>query len=313
MKIPVIAVVGPTASGKTALGIALAKAFNGEIVSADSMQIYKGMDIATAMPTAAERAAAVHHLVDFLPPEHRFSVAEYVELAGKTIQELAQRGKTPIVVGGTGLYIDSLLGGIRFAEEAGDAKLRAALTAQYDSLGGQALLQQLRLIDPDSADRLHPNDKRRIVRALEIAQLYGKSKTALDAASRTQESPYAVTWLGLDYPDRAVLYDRIERRVDAMVQQGLLEEAAAAARADTTAAQAIGHKELFAYFDGEATLEQALEKLKRETRRYAKRQQTWFRRNAAIHWIDCCANSPQAVIDCAVQLAMEAGFRKSAQ
>lgn len=309
MKIPVIAVVGPTASGKTALGIRMAQAFGGEIVSADSMQIYTGMDIATAKPDKSERLAAVHHMIDFWDPKVRFSVADYVELAGKCIEDIASRGKTPVIVGGTGLYIDSLLGGISFASAAGDDEVRRRLSDEYDSFGGEEMLKRLSSVDADSAEKLHPNDKRRIVRALEISELSRRSKTQLDKESRAGESPYLPTYIGLTFSDRQALYDRINQRVDVMIKNGLTYEAAAANRDDTTAAQAIGHKELFPYIDGEISLEEAVENLKRETRRYAKRQLTWFRRNDEIHWIDCCGLSFDDIFEKAKVIAVSNGFK----
>lgn len=308
MKIPVIAVVGPTASGKTGLGIRIADRFTGEIVSADSMQIYKGMDIATAKPTPDERAQAVHHLVDFLDADCRFSVAEYVSLASKAIYDIHSREKIPVIVGGTGLYVDSLLSGITFADEAGDSELRKNLSREYDELGGEVMLKKLGEFDPVTAEKLHFNDKKRIVRALEVAKISGSSKSELDKRSKEQESIYIPTYIGLNFTDRQALYDRINRRVDLMIEQGLLQEAAAAQRSDSTSAQAIGHKELYPYIDGQISLEEAVENLKRETRRYAKRQLTWFRRNKAVRWIDCCDKSSDQIFEEAVQIVTDAGF-----
>ncbi len=295
-KIPVVAVVGPTASGKTGLGIAIARRFDGEIVSADSMQIYKGMDIASAKPTAAEREAAPHHLIDFADRQTRFSVAEYVALAGEVIRDIAGRGKLPVVVGGTGLYIDALLSGLTFAEEETDPALRRRLSAEYDRLGGEEMLARLEKSDPEAAARLHPNDRKRILRALEVQMTTGQRKSELDRAAAAGESPYQALYIGLRYCDRALLYDRINRRVDAMLDAGLAAEAEREYDPTSgTAAQAIGHKELAPYFAGEISLDAAAENLKRQTRRYAKRQMTWFSKNEQIHWIDCDGRSVEEI------------------
>lgn len=299
-KLPLVAVVGPTASGKTGLGIAIARRFDGEIVSADSMQIYKGMDIASAKPTAAERAAAPHHMVDFADRRSRFSVAEYVSLAREEIDGIASRGRLPIVVGGTGLYIDALLSGLRFAEEAADPALRRELSAEYDRLGGTAMLERLRAVDPKAAVRLHPNDRKRILRALEAIANTGRCKSDLDREAAGAESPYTVLYIGLRFRDRALLYDRINRRVDAMLDAGLLEEAGREYTASSgTAAQAIGHKELAPCISDGLPLEAAIENLKRQTRRYAKRQMTWFSRNGQIHWIDCDGRDAEEIFSIA--------------
>ncbi|MGN0590193.1 tRNA (adenosine(37)-N6)-dimethylallyltransferase MiaA [Ruminococcus sp.] len=286
-KIPVLAVVGPTASGKTALGIALAQAYGGEIVSADSMQIYRGMDIATAKPTAEELAAVPHHLIGFLPPEQSFSVADYVEAARRVIGEIHSRGKLPVVVGGTGLYVTSLLEHVQFADMPRDDTVRAALQAQAAREGTQGLYAELCRVDPESAACIHPNNIPRLVRAMEVYRLTGRPLSAFKAESRQEPSPYRTFWLGLYYPDRQQLYDRINRRVDQMVQQGLIEEARAAYAAGGmgTAAAAIGYKELIPYLEGRAELADCIARIKQETRRYAKRQMTWFRKNEQIQWI----------------------------
>lgn len=284
-KIPVIAVVGPTASGKTALAVALAARFGGEIVGADSMQIYRGFPIASAAPTAEERASSPYHLAEILEPTTAFSVASYVKLASKTLCEIADRNALPIVCGGTGLYVDSLLGNIRFLEEP-ENEVRARLETEADTLGVAALLDRLRQVDPAAAKKLHENDRKRVLRALEVYELHGVTMTELNAASRSGESPYRVLWLGLTYRDRERLYHRINARVDAMLENGLIEEAKKAREGlGSTAVQAIGHKELYPYLDGEITLAEAAENLKRATRRYAKRQLTWFRKNENIHWL----------------------------
>lgn len=290
-KIPVLAVVGPTASGKTALSIALAKALDSEIISADSMQIYKGMDIASAKPTKEERAGIPHHMMGVISPETPYSVADYVEDAGKAIADVWNRKKCPILVGGTGLYVDSLLSGTRFIPSPTDLELRKELQAQYDALGGEAMLQKLKAFDPESAARLHPNNNKRIIRAFEVYRLTGKTMTEALENSHSEPSRYKPVYIGINFADRAVLYDRINRRVDLMLENGLLDEAKDFFEyTNATAAQAIGYKELKPYLDGEVTLDEAEERLKQVTRNYAKRQLTWFKRNPEIHWLypDTC-------------------------
>lgn len=290
-KISVLVIVGPTASGKTALSIALAKALNGEIISADSMQIYKGMDIASAKPTKEERAGIPHHMMGVVSPETPYSVADYVEDAGKAIEDVWNRKKCPILVGGTGLYVDSLLSGTRFIPSPTDMALRKELQAQYDALGGEAMLEKLKAFDPESAARLHPNNNKRIIRAFEVYRLTGKTMTEALENSHSEPSRYKPTFIGINFADRAVLYDRINRRVDLMLESGLLDEAKDFfAHTTATAAQAIGYKELKPYLDGEVSLDEAVERLKQVTRNYAKRQLTWFKRNPEIHWLypDTC-------------------------
>lgn len=293
-RIPVLAVVGPTASGKTALAVELALRLNGEVVSADSMQIYRGMDIASAKPTTAEMRGVPHHMLSILSPETPYSVASYVRDAAACIRDIHSRGKTVILAGGTGLYVDNLLAGTAFVEVPADAALRKRLEAQYENFGGEAMLQKLAESDEQTARRLHANDKKRIVRALEVLMQTGEPPSRLDAASHNMPSPYAATYIGLNFRDRAVLYDRIDRRVDDMLAAGLLDEARAFfAASAATAAQAIGYKELKPFLDGELPPETAVENLKRATRRYAKRQITWFKRNEAIHWLypDACPSN----------------------
>lgn len=286
-KIPVIAVVGPTASGKTSLSIEIAKHFGGQVVSADSMQIYEKMNIATAKPTADEMQGIVHHLIGFQPIDKKFSVAEYVTLAKECIEKIHNQGDLPVVAGGTGLYIDSLLQNIQFSKEDDSNEIREELTALFDEKGAEYMLDWLNKIDPQTASRLHLNDKSRIVRALEIYKATGKTMSEQKIISREEESPFDVLYIGINYRDRNVLYERINRRVDIMVENGLLEEAKDFYNIDSdkTACQAIGYKELAPYFKGENTLEECVEKLKQETRRYAKRQLTWFRKNENINWI----------------------------
>lgn len=285
-KIPVIAVVGPTASGKSDLAVQIALEYNGEIVSCDSMQIYKGISVATAAPTKEQQNAVKHHMVEFLDCSQGYSVADYVSKAKEVIADIHSRGKLPIIVGGTGLYINSLLNNIQFTEQKTDLVLRQRLSEQYDSLGGDVLLDRLKKLDADYAAVLHENDKKRIVRALEIITLTGNSVTKALEDSRKEPSLYNSLLIGITYKDRELLYERINNRVDIMLENGLLNEAKIAFDSNmNTASQAIGHKELFGYFNGDQTLEQALENLKMQTRRYAKRQLTWFNKNKDINWI----------------------------
>lgn len=302
--IPVLAVVGPTASGKTALAVELAKRLDGEIVSADSMQIYKGMDIASAKPTEAEKQGIPHHMMDFLPPETPYSVAEYVKAARACILEIHKRQKLPILVGGTGLYVDSLLTGTQFIETETDFDLRARLETEFDALGGEKMLEKLAAFDRDTAARLHPNNRKRIIRAFEVYTLTGKTMTEALAASREKPSPFAPRYIGIAYENREILYDRINRRVDIMLENGLLAEARAFFQGTPdTAAQAIGYKELKPYLDGVLSLDEAVENLKRATRNYAKRQITWFKRNPQIHWIYADTCSKQALLAQAITFA----------
>ncbi len=286
-KIPVIAVVGPTASGKTSLSINIAKKFSGQVVSADSMQIYEKMNIATAKPTEDEMQGIVHHLIGFQPINKKFSVAEYVTLANNCIKQIYSDGDLPVVAGGTGLYVDSLLQNIQFSREEDSTALRDELTKEFDEKGAEYMLSYLSEIDPETASQLHLSDKKRIIRALEIYRATGKTMTEQKLLSREEESPYDVLYIGINYRDRNVLYNRINLRVDLMVENGLLEEAQdfCNTSSDTTACQAIGYKELAPYFNGEKALDECLEKLKSETRHYAKRQLTWFRRNENINWV----------------------------
>lgn len=275
-----VIIAGPTASGKTALAIDICKKFGGEVVSADSMQIYKGMDIATAKPTVSEMCGIPHHLIDIIPPSSSFSVSQFKTLAEQAIEDILSRKKLPVIAGGTGLYIDALLNNTEFGEFAGDENYRAELRRRADTYGGEALLAELAAIDPTCAARLHPNDTKRIIRALEVFHCTGKSLTEHEKQSRTKKSKYDFLLIGLFFEDREKLYERINLRVDKMFEAGLEDEARRAlADADTpTAYQAIGYKELKPCFDGEITLEEATEKLKKTTRNYAKRQLTWFRR-----------------------------------
>ena len=288
---PKIAVItGPTATGKTKLGVLLSKMLGGEVVSADSMQLYRGMDIGTAKPTAAEMDGVPHHLIDVASPSERWSAARYVEAAAAACDDILSRGKLPIVVGGTGLYIDSLISGRSFAGGGDDADaVRQELTERYDELGGKALLRELSQIDPERAAKLHPSDKKRIVRAYEVWLLTGKTITEHDEETRRLPPRYSARMIALDFEDRQDLYDRIDSRVDAMVEAGLFEEVRALLAAglpeDSTAMQAIGYKEAAAALRGEWSREAAIDAIKRESRRYAKRQLTWLRAKPNLLWI----------------------------
>lgn len=286
----VIVIAGPTASGKTGLSIELAKLYNGEIVSADSMQIYRRMDIGTAKATAAEQAQAVHHMIDVCEPDEDYSVSRYVEEAEKCCRDIISRGKMPIICGGTGLYIDSLLSGRSFAERDEDSSLREELNDEYDRIGGEEMHRRLSQVDPERALKLHPSDKRRIVRALEIFQLTGMTITEHDAATKAIPPRFEAKTILLNFKDRQDLYDRINLRVDLMAQQGLFEEVEALIKSGLddkcTAMQGIGYKEVVSALRGEISREEALEQIKMGSRRYAKRQLTWFRRTEDALWIN---------------------------
>ncbi len=287
MKKPlVIVVTGPTASGKTSLSIELAKRLNGEIVSADSMQIYRDMDIATAKPDVEEMQGIPHHLIGFVPIGENFSVARFKASALKVIADIVKRGKQPIVVGGTGLYIDTLINNTEFIEYR-KSSVRQELEKRFKEEGIQPLFRELERIDPITAHRLHINDTKRIIRALELFYTTGKTITIQRQFSHIHESEYDWCLIGINAENRQILYDRINKRVDVMIEKGLLNEAKSffKRKSSKTAKQAIGYKELKPYLDGKITLDEALYKLKTETRHYAKRQLTWFRRNDAINWI----------------------------
>ena len=284
----IICVVGPTASGKTKLAVQLAKTYDGEVVSCDSMQIYKHMDIGTAKPTLEEMEGVRHHLIDIIEPSEDFSVGKYVQLADACVQDILSRGKTAVIAGGTGLYVDSLISGRTFAPVPQTGK-REALEAQMREAGGEAMLEALRAVDPEAAQRLHPADEKRIIRALEVYEETGKTITQHNLETQAIPPRYRPVWLGLDYADRAVLYRRIDLRVDLMLQAGLLDEIrtllALGVSPAATAMQAIGYKEFFGALDGSCTLEEAAELCKQRSRNYAKRQLTWFRRNPEIRWL----------------------------
>lgn len=285
----IIVITGPTATGKTALGVALAQELNGEVVSADSMQIYRRMDIGTAKPTPEELQAVPHHMIDIIEPSAPYSVAQYVQDASRCIDDIVSRGRQPILVGGTGLYIDSLISGRTFADHPGDPATRQALADRYDVVGGEAMWQELAKVDPERAEKLHPRDKRRIVRALEVFQLTGKTITEHDAETRRLPPRYHAMQIALTFADRTQLYNRIDRRVDLMVAAGLFHEVQTLLEegldAHCTAMQAIGYKEVVCALQGALTEQDAIALIKQESRRYAKRQLTWLRRNPKLHWI----------------------------
>jgi tRNA dimethylallyltransferase len=282
----VLYIVGPTASGKTGLSISLAKELSATVICGDSMQIYKDMPIATAAPTAEEKQDVPHLMFEFLSPTETFSVSQYVNMAKKSIFSLHSDGILPMVVGGTGLYISSLSENIIFGEEEYDGSFRKMLQEKSNSMGLDALYDELKKIDPDSAAKISENDEKRIIRALEVYYLTGKTMTQRIIHSRTEGEIYNNIFIGVSYKDRQKLYKRINKRVDLMVEGGLVLEAEKYFGQDyKTSSQAIGHKELFPYFEGKASLEECIEHLKMQTRRYAKRQLTWFNRNKNINWI----------------------------
>ncbi len=285
----IVCVVGPTASGKTKMGVEVAKAFHGEVVSVDSMQIYRGMTIGTAAPTAEEMEGIPHHMIAVADPEENWSVARFTEAADKCVQDILHRGKLPILVGGTGLYLDALVRGSRFAPGSTGGEIRQNLKHRLETEGAEALLRELRTIDPPAAEKLHVRDEKRILRALEV--WYETGTTMTEHNRQTQEKPprYDAVYIGLDFQDREDLRARIDRRVDLMVEAGLLEEVRTLLRAglpaDATAMQAIGYKQFLAVEEGRASVEEAVDEVKLRSRQYAKRQLTWLRRNEAIHWI----------------------------
>lgn len=283
----VLVLIGPTAVGKTELSIDIAKHFDCEIISGDSMQIYRGMDIGTAKITEEEMAGIPHHLIDIKDPDEGFSVAEFQELVREKVTEITGRGRLPFIVGGTGLYIQAVLYDYEFPEASYDPVLREKLMEEADKKGIAPFYEKLMEIDPESAKKIHPNNKRRVIRALEIYYTTGETMSAINA--RQKSAPvYDCLILGLTM-DREKLYERINTRVDVMMEKGLLEEAKKLYDmdlGDVPATQAIGYKELFAYFAGELSLEEAVEQLKRNTRRFAKRQLTWFKNKLPVEWVD---------------------------
>lgn len=298
MKPKVIVIVGPTASGKTDVSIELAKKINGEIISADSMQIYKYMNIGTAKPTKEEMQGIKHYMLDVVEPDETFNVSKYKKMAEDAIEEILSKGKTPIIVGGTGLYINTLVNGIEFLEVEGDTKYREMLVKKGLEEGAEVLHNELKKIDPESAEIIDANNIRRVARALEIYKTTGKTKTQLDLESR-KEVKFDYLMFGLDW-EREVLYSRINQRVDIMVKSGLIEEVKWLMqnyKISSTAMQGIDYKEVIEYLNGDITFEEMVEKLKIETRHYAKRQLTWFRRDNRIKWVTK-ENAVDEIISC---------------
>ena len=286
---PVIVIVGPTASGKTSLSIELAKRINGEIISADSMQIYRFMDIGTANPDADEMSGIKHYLIDEIYPDEEFSVAKYRELAIKYINKIIKEGRHPVIAGGTGLYINSLVYNINFSETISDWPLREQLKKESEEKGSRYLHNKLMEIDPEAAVKIHENDIKRIIRAIEVFKHTNKPISLHQQLSRLEPPPYNYLIFGLRM-ERARLYERIEKRVDIMFERGLVSEVRKLQEMgyerNITAMQGLGYKEIFAYLRGEATLDEAKFIIKRDTRHYAKRQLTWFKRLENIHWMD---------------------------
>lgn len=286
MKRKAVVVVGPTASGKTALGVNICKAFNGEVISADSMQIYKGLQISTAKPDSIEMDGVKHHLIDFLDVSQKYSVSDYCKDARAIFDDVISRGKLPVIVGGTGLYIDSFLTNTEFLDDASSDDVRNGLFKELNEKGAEFMHNKLRDIDPEAAEKIHPNNTVRVIRALEVYKTTGKTITQQALESHKVESDIEPLYIGISYNDREKLYDRINLRVDLMLEKGLLDEARSffGSNPSKTAFNSIGCKELKPYIDNEKSLDECVEQLKRSTRRYAKRQLTWFKRNPDIHW-----------------------------
>lgn len=301
-KIPLIIIAGPTASGKTALAVQVAKQINGEIVSADSMQIYKYMDIGTAKPSEAEKEGIPHYMMDFLDPSESFSVSDYCDMAKKYIADISNRGKIPILTGGTGLYIDSLVNGVEFGKMPENPQIRAELEELAEREGNEAVYKILLEVDPETAEKYHPNNLRRVIRAIEFYKTANQTISA--HAKEEKTSPYDSVYFCIDW-DRAELYERINRRVDLMLEEGLEKETmellSMGIDKNSTSMQSIGYKELFGYLDGGKSFEEAVDELKRNTRRYAKRQLTWFKRNKNIVWL----KPDERMTDTAVQIIKE--------
>lgn len=310
-RIKTVFIVGPTASGKTGLGVSLAEKFSGEIVSADSMQIYKGIHIASAAPDTEEMRGIPHHLLEFLEPSDNYSVADYVKTARGVIEDIKKRGRLPMVVGGTGLYISSLADNTEYTEEETDYLLRNSLESRFDEIGAEQMLKELAEFDPDTAARLHPNNRRRIIRAFEVYKTTGKTITEQNSLSHMGKKYIEPLLIGINYRDREKLYERINLRVDIMLKRGLLEEARTALLNDGGAVQAIGHKELAGFLKGECSLDEAAENLKMQTRRYAKRQLTWFNRDKRINWI--YADETDDVVKEAARLIKEFSEREQTE
>ena len=314
MKPNILVICGPTASGKTALAVALAQRLNGEVVSADSMQVYRGMDIGTAKPTAEEMGGVPHHMLDVADPWENYSVARYVQEAVPVVDDILKRGKLPIIAGGTGLYIDNLVAGREFAPFPADIGLREDLQRRAREEGLPALLHELRQVDPEAADRLHPNDEKRIIRALEVYLATGKTITQHDRESRAIPDRYTPLTIALNFRERPWLWERIDRRVDQMMAQGLEGEVrgllARGIPPACTAMQAIGYKELAAALLAGRPVQEGAEEVKLRSRQYAKRQLTWFRRNRAAHWIEWERDPDfSAAVQDSTQLVLASGLQ----
>lgn len=298
MKPKVVVIVGPTASGKTAVSIELAKKINGEIISADSMQIYKYMDIGTAKPTLDEMQGIKHYMLDVVMPDETFNVAKYKKMAEDAIEEILKKGKVPIIVGGTGLYVNTLVDGIEFADVPGDEEYKNELIEKAYREGAMSIYKELEKVDSESAKKIDPNNIRRVARALEIYKVTGKTKTQLDIESR-KEVKYDYRLFGMEW-DRETLYNRIDLRVDKMIEAGLVNEVRNVTekfKISNTAVQGLGYKEVIEYLNGNISYEEMIEKLKLETRHYAKRQLTWFRRDKRIKWIKPDENATCVIIN----------------
>ena len=293
----VLVLTGPTATGKTAAAVHLCRAASGEVVTADSMQVYRGMDVGTAKPAAAERGGVPHHLIDLAEPDEAFSVSRYVQAGTQCVDALLARGALPVITGGTGLYIDALLAGRVFAACPQDGALRQALSDEYDAVGGEAFRAQLRAVDPERADRLAPADKKRLVRAMEVFRLTGRTITEHDRETAALPPRYPALKFALTYEDRGTLYRRIDRRAARMVGDGLFDEVQAlldrGVTPACTAMQGIGYKEAAEALLGRCTRQQALEQIQLGSRQYAKRQLTWLRRDAAIRWLPMDHRTPE--------------------
>ena len=299
---PIICLAGPTASGKTALAVALARELNGEVVSCDSMQVYRRMDIGTAKPTVEEMGGIPHHMIDVAEPEEPYSVSRYCQEAAPVVEDIVSRGKTAIIAGGTGLYMDSLVSGRDFAPFPSTG-VRERLEKQADAEGMEAMAAWLRSVDPEAAERIH--DRKRLLRALEIFLETGETVTEHDRKTREMPPRFTPLWLGLDFAERKTLYDRIDLRVTKMLEAELLDEIrnllSSGVPEKATSMQAIGYKEFVAALEGETTVEEAADRVRQSSRRYAKRQLTWFRRNKAIHWLCREENQGETEIFCAAR------------
>lgn len=288
LKEKLLVLVGPTAVGKTKLSLTLAERYDAEIVSGDSMQVYRGMDIGTAKATPEERARVPHHMIDIHDPDYPFSVAEFQQRAAELIRDINGRGKLPFIVGGTGLYIESVCYGFRFGEGGSDEAFRAEMQAYAETRGAEALHERLREADPEMAEKLHPNDLRRVIRALEVHHLTGE-RLSEQLKGQKKQTPYELCIIGLTM-DRALLYNRIEKRIDQMIEEGLVDEVRSLLNRgygkDLVSMQGLGYKEIALFLEGRCTFDEAVELLKRNTRRFAKRQLSWFRHMQDIQWVD---------------------------